>query len=112
MKLRLHFGVPPQKIREVNWYDDIMKMPRVMKMDDKHWVWQMYDKAIGDSVDYVLTYTETSDASRYIGLDIVEFDSVFGWQWGDDAQCDCGAKYDRGFENWHYRWCKTQEFKK
>lgn len=113
MTLRLHFGVPPKKIREVKWYDDILKMPRVIKMGNSFYEWIMYDKtAVGDNADYILTYGESKDPTRWVGLEVVDYDQLFGWQFGDDTQCDCGAKYDRGFENFHSDWCKTQEFKK
>lgn len=108
MKIRIEFGAPPTNKREVKWYDDITKFPRVVRFEGDYWEWILYDKSSDGQVEFVLTLSKC-DPAKWYGLEVADFEVMFDWQMGSDTKCECGAIYHRGFENFHSSWCPKYE---
>lgn len=105
MKIRIQFGATNGKIREVRWYEDILKMHRALEFDGDVWEWLAYDKVQdGSDIEYSLIFGKCVP-TMFLGLEIPSFETAFGWQYSMETKCECGANYDRHFPGIHSRWC-------
>ena len=108
MKLRVEFGIPATKIREVGWYDDIDKMPRAIDVDGEVFEWVTYYVCLDGRNEYVVAYIK-ADPFTYIGIEVPSYEKIFGWQRLQEVRCECGATYNRNFPHVHSYWCPKWE---
>lgn len=100
MKLRLQFD---GKIKEVDWWKDLMDFPRVVELDGNKWEWIMFDADADKHVEYNLMFGKVMNYNRESDLPIPSIDLMFGGY--RQNICECGAAYDQSFPNVHLSYC-------
>lgn len=100
MKLRVDFGYLR---KETMWFKDLTDFPLVITKSGQNWEWLCHDIDPSGEFDHVLTFTLQS---AFSALNMVGQPTKFEDLFPDDPYgCQCGAKYERGFENAHYGYC-------
>lgn len=105
MKLRLEFGIPATKKLQVHWFETTSPADyhSVVKYADKVWELISYKADPNNTVEYVLIFDEVPE-HKIATLYPYDLDFHYNRLYAND--CECGAIYERGFEDAHSFWCK------
>lgn len=87
MKLVINFGHKGIQ-KEVDWYQDIMAFPKLIRFQSARWEWATYD-AIDNG--YELTFSQIPSYDPNFYVDMPSFEDMF--EWGSSNKCCCGAIY-------------------
>lgn len=103
MKLRIQFGLMDRQ--EVFWYQPLESFPHIINYLGRNYEWLMYDKDPYGQVDQILIFSEISRHDPSYGVLCPLWNDLFP---NREEGCECGAKHDRHFPNFHMRYCKKR----
>lgn len=111
MRVRLEFGVPTRKKREVHYHGNHPSMfPKFVRYDGNYWEFLSYQTDPSGVVEWVIMLAESDFDATKDTMVVLDMDSpYFTNDISYGAKCECGAAYERGFENAHSSWCQRWE---
>lgn len=111
MKLRLEFGAPAKRIREVDYNGShVSNFPKIVRYDGAVWEFIAWDTDKMSGCDFKLLFGERRNYDEQNNLPVTDLEGMFGsYDISFGNKCECGATYQRGFENFHSRWCPKWE---
>lgn len=108
MRLKLEFGLPIKRIKELEWFADISLMYKLIRLEGNLWVWLGYNKDSSGKYDFILSYGDTGPGEFWDESLVTDFEATIETRMFAN-KCECGSLYERGFENVHSYWCPKWE---
>lgn len=104
MRVRLEFGYPVVKKKIIDFAGDIKSFPNYVTYDNLTYEFIAYEKDQTGATEYVFKFGEIASSLVPDYMAIVDIEWAYGGNFNSN-KCECGAAYERGFENSHWQMC-------
>lgn len=102
MRVKIQFG-EETNTADITWDKEVKDFPRLVKYNGEKYSFAMYETDPMFTYDYFFYFSAvTYNHPQYWHFTQDLYD--FARAWGD-KNCQCGAKYNKGWEQFHMHYC-------